>query len=179
MKPYGEGNAVVTIMTKDLGLIRAIAQGIRLAKSKLRMSIQECSLSQVSLVKGKDMWRLTNTVHATLFYPLLKKKASTTAFNVQALIERLTPADEPHAAIYEVIVGLWKRLSEINPPFYKALECIALLNVLHELGYLGEELKWQEFIGVYEPDIIALATMDEVLQEAIYTINASLLATHL
>src|SRR3989344_8517195 len=66
--PYGEANRDFRIFTKELGLIRASAQGIRFLKSKLRYAIHDFSYCDLSLVRGKEVWRLTGVLkHSNLF----------------------------------------------------------------------------------------------------------------
>src|SRR5690349_11857408 len=60
-RPYGEAGKMLSIFTRDLGLVLAAAQGIRLEKSKLRYSAQDYSFGTFSLVRGKEFWRLTNS----------------------------------------------------------------------------------------------------------------------
>ena len=42
-RPYGEAGKLLSIFTRDFGLVLANAQGIRLEKSKLRPFIQDYS----------------------------------------------------------------------------------------------------------------------------------------
>ena len=58
-KSIGEANRIYTIMTRDLGLVRAMATGVRKETSKLRGNIEPFSLASISFVKGKNYWRLT------------------------------------------------------------------------------------------------------------------------
>src|ERR1035437_4083782 len=57
--PIGEANKYYFLLTEDLGFIRASAQGVRLDKSKLKGHLQEFCLVKISLVKGKEVWRIT------------------------------------------------------------------------------------------------------------------------
>ena len=50
---------MISIFTRDLGLVFASAQGIRFEKSKLRPFTRDYSFGQFSFVKGKEYWRLT------------------------------------------------------------------------------------------------------------------------
>lgn len=59
-RPLGEAGKLLSIFTRDLGLVWAIAQGIRLEKSKLRYHSQEYSFGEFSFVRGKEFWRLTS-----------------------------------------------------------------------------------------------------------------------
>ena len=51
----GEANKMLSLYTRELGLVYAHAQGIRLGKSKLRFGLQDFSHATVDLVQGKDI----------------------------------------------------------------------------------------------------------------------------
>ncbi|MFA6404918.1 MAG: recombination protein O N-terminal domain-containing protein [Candidatus Paceibacterota bacterium] len=57
---YGEADKMLFVFTRDFGLVNVIAKGIRLGKSKLRFCVQDYSLGIYSLVRGRDIWRLTD-----------------------------------------------------------------------------------------------------------------------
>ena len=59
-RPSGEAGKMISIFTRDLGLVFASAQGIRFEKSKLRPFTQDYSFGQFSFVRGKEYWRLTS-----------------------------------------------------------------------------------------------------------------------
>ena len=52
---FGEANKVYELFTRDFGMIRASAQGVRLAKSKLKYALQDLSYVRVDLVQGKGI----------------------------------------------------------------------------------------------------------------------------
>ena len=56
--PQGEANKQLDLLTRDFGLIRATAQGVRWLKSKLRYSLTDFSFTHASLVRGKEFWRV-------------------------------------------------------------------------------------------------------------------------
>jgi recombinational DNA repair protein (RecF pathway) len=59
----GEANRRIDLLTKELGLIRGTAQGVRYLKSKLRYSLTDFARVDIALVRGKDTWRtLQNTM---------------------------------------------------------------------------------------------------------------------
>jgi len=59
-RTYGEAGKMLFIFTRDLGLVMAVAQGIRFERSKLRPFTQDYSFGEFSFVRGKEMWRLTS-----------------------------------------------------------------------------------------------------------------------
>src|SRR3989344_5676480 len=58
--PHGEASRYMVLYTREFGLVRAAAQGLRELKSKLRYSLQPFSLSVVNLVHGRSGWRIVN-----------------------------------------------------------------------------------------------------------------------
>ena len=59
-KSLREADRVYSILTRDLGLIRATALGVRKESSKLRGNLEPVGLTTVSLVRGKEYWRVTS-----------------------------------------------------------------------------------------------------------------------
>src|SRR4051812_13786640 len=97
-RPYGEAGKILSIFTQDLGLVSAIAQGIRLEKSKLRYYVQNYSFARYSLVRGKEFWRLTSAAESeegTWNAELVAK--------IAALLKRLLQGEEPHPELFELV----------------------------------------------------------------------------
>ncbi len=63
----GEANRVFTILTREMGLIHAVAQGVRLNKSKLRYALTDYSYAKIDLVRGKEVWRITSATPVNSF----------------------------------------------------------------------------------------------------------------
>src|SRR3989344_1952314 len=96
----GEGSRILHILTPDLGLVRVLAQGVRELKSKLRYATQYFSYALFELVRGKDLWRLTNAEEAVSFYKNLSPLAKTRVAEVTALVRRLTRGEEPNEELF-------------------------------------------------------------------------------
>lgn len=54
-----ENDFVYKVWTKDFGIIFVLARSIRKINAKLRMNAQKREFINMTLVKGKDIWRLT------------------------------------------------------------------------------------------------------------------------
>ncbi len=136
----GEANKLLTIFTEDLGLMRVAAQGVRLMKSKLRFSIQNYSFSKVSLVRGKEYWRLTNADKLISLYdkriPLLTRKLM---IRTLLFVRRMTPIDVKHSEIFKLIADLYTFLLEhkayITEEVVDSVEKLSTLRILDMLGY--------------------------------------------
>jgi len=71
-KPLGETDRLVTVLTADVGLLRAVAPGARKPKSRLRGRIEPFVVNQLLVVKGRSLDRIiqADTQHS---YPGLSR----------------------------------------------------------------------------------------------------------
>lgn len=126
-RAYKEADKLYTILTRDLGLVRASALGVRKEASKLRGNLSPLSLSKVSLVRGKEYWRLTSA-------EVLKKLLpSAEVARPLALLERLVQGESSHPELFDAIEGVLEKSSED-----KLLELRLVSQILFHLGYLRE-----------------------------------------
>ena len=93
--PLREADRVYAILTRDLGLIRASAGGIRKEASKLRGSLEPLSMTSVSLVRGKEYWRIISAIHDSNIHsdfaaPLL-------------LLEKLVTGESAHPELFDSV----------------------------------------------------------------------------
>lgn len=121
--PTGEASKLYTIYSEDFGLIRAKAQGVRLVQSKLRYSLEDYALCNLSLVKGREVWRLTGSQAE----PMPKKNALARA-RVLNLVRRLVQGEEKNEGLFQALLPL---AADDAPS-----ETVALSTVLSTLGYL-------------------------------------------
>ncbi len=157
----GEANKLLKIFTKDFGMITGSAQGIRHLKSKLRYSLQDFSYSSVSLVKGKDMWRVVNAekkVDMFASFRTEKKKFEIFA-RALSLLKRFLHGEERNDALFSVFSSGCLFLSEVeplSPQNLKNFEYILVLRILYYLGYLSklEELKPFSETNTWDQDIL-------------------------
>lgn len=54
-----ENDMVYKVWTRDFGIIFVLARSIRKITAKLRMAIKKNDFAMITIVKGKDVWRLT------------------------------------------------------------------------------------------------------------------------
>lgn len=66
----GESDRVITILTKEYGLLRAFATGARKIKSKTGAGTQLLCYSDFHLVKSRDTYRVTEALPVAVFFSL-------------------------------------------------------------------------------------------------------------
>lgn len=116
-RPVREADRIYSILTRDLGLIKARALGVRKENSKLRGSIEPVSLATISLVRGKEYWRLTSAE----FIKSFKKSKSL------SLLETLVQGEAPHPELFEAVE------KDLDSD-----ETVLVSRILFHLGYLKE-----------------------------------------
>ena len=142
-RPYGEAGKMLSMFTRDLGLVVATAQGIRLEKSKLRYNAQEYSFGEFSLVRGKEFWRLTSAANGKIVAPE-GRVASELIARIAMLLRRLLHGEEAHPELFDAVMTSVEFVCDpASPPSSlsgeqsKTLESLIVLRILHALGYIG------------------------------------------
>ena len=123
-----EADRIYTIMTRNLGLVRATAIGVRKESSKLRGNLEPLSLSTISFVKGKDYWRLTSAelIQNILAAPVIARPL--------ALIEKLVQGEAPNPELFDAV-----EKSVLSPELCDEMfETNLVSKILFHLGYLKE-----------------------------------------
>jgi DNA repair protein RecO len=180
--PRGEANKMYLIFTEELGMVRASAQGVRLLKSKLRFALQDLSFARISLVRGKDMWKLTNAKAEWSVYNQHKdhKEILYAGAQILNLLKRLIPGEEKNEKLFEYVKNafLFLHEHELNKEQASAFERLIVLNVLHFLGYGATSANLKSFLEVS----VTIDLIDEMIKhksEATQEINRSLRETQL
>lgn len=137
----GEANKMFTIYTREMGLVYAVAQGIRLNKSKLRFTMQDFSYVNVDLVRGKELWRVTSAKHISSF-PLARASYLSLILitRVSKLLERLCTGESPNENIFDDFIQALYLLDneDMTPTSREALELHLILRIMNSLGYIGD-----------------------------------------
>ena len=123
-----EADRIYTIMTRNLGLVRATAIGVRKESSKLRGNLEPLSLSTISFVKGKDYWRLTSAefIQNIPSIPMIARPL--------ALIEKLVQGEAPNPELFDAV-----EKSVLSPELCDEMfETNLVSKILFHLGYLKE-----------------------------------------
>jgi DNA repair protein RecO (recombination protein O) len=179
--PIGEANKYYFLLTESLGFIRASAQGVRLDKSKLKGHLQDFCLIEISLVKGRDIWRIIS-VETIAQGDFLKNTNKLIALkNVFNLLLRLLHGEEKNEQLFYSVECFYNFLSdnELSQENIKNLETITVLRILYHLGYMKITSDFSDFLKNDELSFSTLDSFDSIRKQAVANINDSLNETHL
>jgi DNA repair protein RecO (recombination protein O) len=176
----GEANKIFSIFTRDLGLISATAQGVRLLKSKLRPHIGTFSCVRISLVRGKEVWRLTSAELVQPYDKELPKEYTHVYVRALSLLKRLLAGEEKNESLYSLLLNAFDFARNLSsPPDFKNFEHLLVLRIVHNLGYVGESKELTPLLNASEWNKEELKRIQDVEKYAITAINSAFKASHL
>lgn len=137
----GEANKFFWLFTEKYGVLVASAQSVRTTKSKLNPILQLYSFCLVEIVRGKDVWRITNAVQVVhkpfTEYP---KHAQRVIARIAVFLKRLYVGEEPDDVLFSYVE---ESLSALQNSFDResidAIELSVTIIILHRLGYWDGE----------------------------------------
>ena len=175
---FGEANKYFFIFTKDFGLIKASAQGIRHLKSKLRYNLEDFSLGIISVVRGREIWRITS---AEKIQSLPETDKLALLSRIFSLLLRLLHGEERNDFLFTSLKEgiIFLAISNMSERDLASFECIMALRILSALGYIGKLGDFDQFTTspYFTPEL--LIKMSVLKTQAILEINKSLKETHL
>lgn len=132
--PVGETNALITLLTPDLGLVRASAQGVRRSGAKLASSLATFTESSLVLVRGRDVWRIAGAVLEENWFTQMQNDSRARATRVSGLLLRLVAGEVYDPILFSIVVSFFKALTELPEDIRDAAEVLVVLRMLAVLG---------------------------------------------
>lgn len=173
--PSREGDAVIWLLTKDFGLIPAVAQSVRKERSKMRFALQDLSSARVSLVRGRDIWRITGAEEDEMLLQETEVPVRVLMGRVAAIISRLVPSEDVHTTLYDVChTGFQYAATTRNEEERNVLELLLVARVLYVLGYMKDKDIYRDFITTPDISDELLQHVSAIQKELLHDVNAGL-----
>lgn len=173
--PAGEANAHLTLVTSELGLVRARAQGVRQPGAKLSAALATFAESSLVLVRGKEEWRLAGAVLETNWFALMGPEARPVAARASGLLLRLAARETHDPELFPLITGFFSALATLPEAAHEAAEALVLLRMLSALGFDAGEIPGG--MSAFTP--AALAAADSARTLYVARINRGIAASGL
>ncbi len=112
--PLGEADRLVTILTPEFGLVRAVAPGARKHKSKLRGRSELFVVNQLLIARGRSLDKITQA-ETMESYPGLSRDLGKLAASqyLAELVLSLALSDQPQQELYELFNEHLRRLEQL------------------------------------------------------------------
>lgn len=150
--PIAESALLVTLLTEELGLVRARAEGLRKPGAKLAHALQTFDACEVTLVRGKEGWRLSGALLEEHWFARLDASARSRAGRVNGLLLRLVQGEGGDLALFPLFVGFLKSLPGLAEDVQDTAEVYAALRLLALLGLDAGTLPSEETLAPLAPD---------------------------
>ncbi len=182
----------ILAFTEKFGLLHATAKSARHMKSKLRYSLQSMTFGSISMVKGREIWRLTSAKKMiSLYDKRIPAEARVLLSRILTHVERFCPREQPEPIIFDTLKSIsgfvFKDFAVLEsiislPKKCQRLEKVFLLRLLHELGYIDENDHTKIFIKekIHPAFINILELMTDGEEKAIdAAIDRAIVQSHL
>lgn len=151
----GEATTLVTVLTPEIGLVRARAQSLRKSGAKLAPALGTLCESSTVLVRGKEGWRVTGAVlEENWFSKLPNVAAQEVVVRVSGLLLRLVVGEAQDTKLFFIMKGFLQALTEFSEEQYEAVEIIAVLRILAALGLDAGEVPGETSVFTEEVLVI-------------------------
>lgn len=160
--PLSEASSLVTLLTSEVGLVRARAQGLRKPGAKMASALQTLIESDVMLLKGKEGWRLAGALRTQDWFSGLTPATRVRAGRIANLLLRLLSGESADPMLFTIYIQFLAALTA-NPSapleeseaevLHDAAECLAALRILHALGFDAGEIPGG-VAGGYAPELL-------------------------
>lgn len=133
---YGEADRIITFLTPEQGKVRAIAKGVRKAKSKLAGGIELFSISDITYIEGKSELKTLVSTRLDKHFGSIVKNIDRTmlGYDMLKILNRVLE-DEGGTEFYELLIQSLTALNDLNAPKDLA-EASFLLQLMRLLGHL-------------------------------------------
>ena len=172
--PSREANKFLLVFTRDFGLVGASAQGTRNISSKYRYGLEECSLSDLSLVKGREHWKITNVIPRDNFYfgRQVSQDKREIFVKVNALLRRFLQGEEGDEVLFKIVLDGFRAIQKAPSLMLETLETILVLKIISSLGILKNLGAFEDLIGKDFEEIEVLPKTE--IKKIVSVINESL-----
>lgn len=151
--PIGEANAFIALLTCELGLVRARAQGVRRSGAKLAPALATLAESELMLVRGREHWRIAGAVLKEDWFTLTRNAGPRMrAARVCHLLLRLVTGEIPDPALFSIVSAFFNALAVLPEDAHDVAEVLAALRILAALGLDAGEIP--RGVSAFAPEVL-------------------------
>lgn len=182
-RPQGELHMVLTLYTKEFGLLYSVARSARTSASKLRALLQKSCIGELTLVRGKRTWKVVGVQEQVNAYYALRNEPEKLYLLARMywLLGRLVKGQERNDRLFDLLESFSSHLmsGKCRHEDLPVLERLTALRMLSALGYATDEMALAPFLEDISITDHSLEGMRGTLALATKEINKALEATHL
>jgi DNA repair protein RecO len=180
----GEADRIYNIFTREFGLLRIKAQGIRKLESKLKFHLQNLYLVDLYLISGKGGWRVAEAYKIKSLTNIFEKDKNKLQSSTRILLflKRMLFDENSQLDIFETVTdGLYfmETESDLDREDVSSVEALIILRVLRNLGYIKDNHNFKNLLSNNDYNKNTLLVTKNSKPLIIKEINQSIRASHL
>jgi DNA repair protein RecO (recombination protein O) len=115
---WGEADRILSLYTRQLGKVRAIAKGVRKMRSRKSGHLEPFTRVSLQLARGRDMFIITQAEAINAYLHLREDlvRVGYTSYIVE-LLDRFTFDDDENPPLFHLLADTLKRLDQESRPF--------------------------------------------------------------
>jgi DNA repair protein RecO (recombination protein O) len=120
----GEADRIITFLTQGTGKVRAVAKGVRKSGSRFGARLEPTSHVAIQCYRGRELDVVTQVETIEAHRPMRENYAALThAVSMLEAVDQVAQEREPAPAIYRMLVGAMRTMSEspsavVTPGFF-------------------------------------------------------------
>lgn len=136
--PVRERDRLYSLLTRDFGLVKAVAAGALMPHSRLAPHLPKAGRVKVSLVKGKGSWRIVGTRDSESGWASFRDAplARQAYLRVLRFLRIALYEEDRHPEIFELLDALCAKLATASSNEIRSIEVVAVGRLLALLGHL-------------------------------------------
>lgn len=157
VRNWGEADRIVTLFTRERGMVKAAAYGSRRPRSQMASAMQMFHHVEVQLLEGQ---RLDSVKQCSLLHRYRKLAEDYTAMAygsfVAEVLQEFLPEGDSDPAVFELLLDIFSAFETRNPRIaalaaaWQILDCAGLQLRLEHCVHCGREITGNGLISVRE-----------------------------
>lgn len=135
----GEADRIYTIYTLEKGKIKALAKGVRKSQARLAGNLENFSLVDLAIAKGKGTGKITGSIVENNFRNLRNNlEALENVFEASKILDKLTSVEEKDDDVFNLLKEYLETINEASSGKEEKISLITqgfILKLLDSLGY--------------------------------------------
>ena len=144
---HNTADKVFLLFTREMGMLYATAKSVREERSKQRFALQDFSLIRVSLIKGKQGWKVGSVEAKTNYFTQADNRlARGSVVTIFKTLRRFIHGEESLPTLFDFCLLALEEMNKVKDErlFW---DLIVQLKILSELGYVDEGSIPKDFRG--------------------------------
>jgi len=175
-----ESDEVITLYTREFGMIEVVGKSIRKNASKLRMNVPLFSLTEIGFIQGKSYNTLTDARVVSFFKEAKRDiKRLSLLYRLSEVIITLIKGEEKDEKVFRFILRSFQKISELSLTregvktcyYHFVFRLMALLGHgidTQRCAICGEKVKKRCYFSPGEGEVFCISCFGEKKKEAYF-----------